>query len=50
MEQQVGNLLQSLEIEPVPQVKCCDSTPKLKPRNITLLLTHVQLTVIYLQA
>jgi len=23
MEQQVANLLQSLEIQPVPQVKCC---------------------------
>jgi len=27
MEQQVANLLQSLEIQPVPQVKCYYSTP-----------------------
>ena len=32
MEQQVGNLLQSLEIQPVPQVKYCYTC------------THVQLT------
>ena len=49
MEQQVANLLQSLEIQPVPQVKYCYSTPKLTPRNFTLLSAHVQLTVIDLQ-
>lgn len=38
MEQQVANLLQSLEIQPVPQVKCCYSTP-FKTQKIHTLLS-----------